>query len=390
MRIAFYTTTMLEHGGGLEKYLIETAKNLSEFPDAQVDVITMDNKFTERVANILGFYYFKKIDKALLYKENLDAITERLGNSRYYKRASFKQLSEKLNEYDVIYSKNELLEAFILKFFVGYRNLPPIIFGCHTPVFYPETTSLQSKLHNFLYNGFVYKWLANGVRSFHVANDFDKRLLSGIFPKRNVFMIHNPFNFTQFNENLEKNTYDFQFDASKCNILWIARLTEQKGVSALVNIVEKINTKNGKDKVVFNIVGNGQMDADVAKLAEKWDNVNWLGYVEYRYLPSIYNRNDLFISTSKWESLPFNILEAQSIGLPAIAFDIPGPQDIIRDGSTGFLVKNEDEFCERIFEISDSGKKFDTDEITLSIRKSFDPKDIYAQLFSMLQSVLEK
>ena len=42
MKIVFYMTTILEHGGGLEKYFIETAKELSEFPNIKVDVVTLD------------------------------------------------------------------------------------------------------------------------------------------------------------------------------------------------------------------------------------------------------------------------------------------------------------------------------------------------------------
>lgn len=390
MKIAFYTTTILEHGGGLEKYLIETAKNISDLQDIQVDVITMDNQFSERLLKILGFYYFKKVDKVLLYKESFDAITERLGSAHYYKCKNFKDLKKKLSEYDIVYSKNELLESFILKFLVGYRNLPPIVFGCHTPVYYPVADSFHSKLHNFLYNGFIYKWLASGVRAFHVANDFDKKLLAGIFPKRDVFLTHNPFNFSQFDENLKAHVYDFKFDVSKKNILWIARLTEQKGVMSLIKIIDEFNKTALKEKVIFNIVGSGQLENEIVKLKEKWDNVNWFGYVEYRYLPSIYDRNDIFISTSKWESLPFNILEAQAIGLPVIAFDIPGPQDIIIDGKTGILVEDEQEFHDAIEKTVNGEGVFNTDQIKISTRQTFDPKDIYTELSAMFTAVLKK
>lgn len=390
MRIAFYTTTILEHGGGLEKYLTEAAKNLSDLSDFQVDVITMDNEFTEKIAKILGFYYFKKIDKSLLYKESLQLIMKRLGKAGYHKCKNFKELKKKLNEYDIVYSKNELLEAFILKFLVGYRNLPPIVFGCHTPVYYPVADSFHSKLHNFLYNGFVYKWLANGVKAFHVANDFDKKLLADIFPKRNIFMIHNPFNFLQFDKNLKEHLYDFKFDKTKCNILWIARLTEQKGVLSLVNIVNKINKTSVKEGIVFNIIGSGQLENEIVKLKEKWDNVNWFGYVEYRYLPSIYTNNNIFISTSKWESLPFNILEAQAVGLPVVAFDIPGPQDIITDTETGFLVGDEQEFCSAIEKIVNGEKEFNAENIEDSVKRVFNPKDIYIKLVMMFVTVLEK
>lgn len=389
MKIAFYATTILELGGGLEKYLIETANNLSEFPDLQVDIITMDDECTKKIEACLGFYYFRKSNKSI-YKEKIENIIDRIGKARYYKCKSFKELKKKLSEYDVVYSKNELLEAFILKFFIGYKNIPPVIFGCHTPVYYPVTSSLQSKLHNFLYIGFTYKWLASGVKAFHVANASDKILLEKTFPGKAVFKIHNPFNFLQFDQNLKGHIYDFKFDISKSNILWIARLTEQKGVLSLVKIIDDINRTDLREKVVFNVVGSGQLEEEITQLKGKWGNVNWFGYVEYRYLPSIYSKNDIFISTSKWESLPFNILEAQAIGLPVIAFDIPGPQDIITNGETGFLVKNEQEFYDMIEKIVSGAKKFNADEIKNITRQIFNPRDIYTELSVMFATVLEK
>jgi len=390
MRIAFYATTILEHGGGLETYFIETANNLSARPGWQADIITRDDKFTEKIARILGCYYFKKIVKSLLYKETPDAIASRLGRARYYKCKGFKELKEKLGEYDLVYSKNELLEAFILKFCVGYRNIPPVVFGCHTPVHYPVADSLQSKFHNFFYSGFVYKWLANGVAAFHVTNNADRARLENIFPGKRVFKIYNPFHLSQFASNLKAYTYDFTWHRERYNILWLARLTEQKGVLSLARIINVINQTDLKDKVIFNIVGNGSLDQEIVKLQKKWDNVNWFGYVEYRYLPSIYGQNDLFLSTSQWEAFGLNILEAQASGLPAIAFDIPGPQDIIQDGKSGFLVRSEEEFCRQIKACVTGETVFVREEINQNVNQVFSPEAIYAELAAMFAEVAER
>lgn len=387
MKIAFFAATIMEHGGGLEKYFVETARNLSHLSGFHVDIITLDNSYSERILKILRFYYFDKIDKKQLYKDSLISIKKRLGDSQYHKCSNFIDLGKKLNEYDLIYSKNELLESFILKFFLRYRNLPPIIFGCHTPIYYPEINSLQSKLHNFLYNGFVYKWLTDGVKAFHVTNNADKKLFKKIFPKQKIFKIYNPFNSAYFRQNIKQHTYNFKWDDSKYNILWIARLTEQKGVLSLINIIDEINKTYMQKKVIFNIVGNGQLENEVRNLRKKWDNINWFGYVEYCYLPSIYNNNNLFISTSRWESFGLNVLEAQASGLPAIAFNIPGPQDIITNAKSGFLVNTETEFCNKIKAIVNKEIRFDNKEIARDARETFSPGNIYLELTRMFLQI---
>lgn len=389
MKVAFFMTTILEQGGGLEKYLIETAVGLSQRDSVDVNIITMDDKITIRLNKLLSLYYFKKHNVTLpeIHNESKRSVLGKLGRIKYHKCSRFSELKRLLGKYDVIYSKNELIEAFIFKFVLKYKRLPPVVFGCHTPIYYPTSKSLSSKLHNFFYLGFLYKWLADGVLAFHVTNASDKILLSDIFPKRKIFMIYNPFDLSRFEENISRYTFDFKFDSEKVNILWVARLTEQKGVKSLIRIIDEINRRGLENRLVFNVIGSGPLDNEIKALDEKWQNVNWFGYIEYRYLPSIYKRNDIFISTSQWESLPYNVLEAQACGLPAISYDIPGPREIIRDSVSGFLVSNERDFCDRIEEVSKRRKFFDSDTIASRINSMFNPEEIYPKIHSMLSSV---
>lgn len=48
--------------------------------------------------------------------------------------------------------------------------------------------------------------------------------------------------------------------------------------------------------------------------------------------------SDIFLSTASQEGLPRNIMEAMAAGLPVVAYDIRGCNDLVIDGVTGFLV----------------------------------------------------
>lgn len=383
MRVAFFMTTILEYGGGAEKYLKEQAKILSDSDDIHVDVVTMDNNFTFKINNLLRFYYFKKVDRSVHFKEPLEQIKKDLGEANYYKIGTLRELSRKLNEYDVICSKNEVLEAFIFKFLIGYKNLPPIIFGCHTTIHYSLAKTFHSKLHNLLYNSFVYKYLASGVRVFHAINSDDATRLKKLFLSRTIVKIYHPFNFDEFVQSAEKYKYNFEWDKTKFNIIWAGRLTEQKGVDDLVEIVNSINELEYGGKIVWNICGDGSEKEKILQLKNKWDNVNYFGHVENIYMANIYKNNNLFIMTSKWEGFPYNLLESQAVGLPAVSYDISGCSDMIDNGKNGFLVKSVKLFKDRIlFFVKGSKLKLD---IAKNIKNKFDKNLIYQELIKMFK-----
>jgi len=51
---------------------------------------------------------------------------------------------------------------------------------------------------------------------------------------------------------------------------------------------------------------------------------------------------DVFVMTSLWEGLPRSILEAMSSGLPVVANAVDGVKEIVKDGTTGYLVEPRD------------------------------------------------
>ena len=65
-------------------------------------------------------------------------------------------------------------------------------------------------------------------------------------------------------------------------------------------------------------------------LAEKENALDGLHFAGRSETPHLYlNAADAFLLTSRWEALPFTIVEAYQAGLPAIATDCGGVKELI-------------------------------------------------------------
>jgi len=67
------------------------------------------------------------------------------------------------------------------------------------------------------------------------------------------------------------------------------------------------------------------------------------GWRSHEQLPQALNASDLLVLPSVAEAFGLALIEAMACGLPVIACDAHGPAEIVRDGSTGWLVPPDDE-----------------------------------------------
>src|SRR4029079_4677229 len=59
-------------------------------------------------------------------------------------------------------------------------------------------------------------------------------------------------------------------------------------------------------------------------------------------VPEILTASDLFVLSSLWEGMPLSLLEAMAAGCPAIATDVGGVAQVLKDRVTGLLVTPAD------------------------------------------------
>lgn len=84
-------------------------------------------------------------------------------------------------------------------------------------------------------------------------------------------------------------------------------------------------------------------------------NIKFLGFKEN--VSPFLTENDIYILTSHYEGLPISIIEAMSYGLPIIASDVGGNDEMIKNGENGYLVDNVNDLTEAILKfINDPNK----------------------------------
>jgi len=171
----------------------------------------------------------------------------------------------------------------------------------------------------------------------------------------------------------------FNFGKGPC-VLFVGNLIPRKGLFFLVESAKKI-VKQQPD-IKFLIAGEGPLKNPLARSIQEenlTDNFKFLGRVDEKLLPLLYNSSDVFVLPSIQEGQGIVLLEAQASGKPVIAFDIGGVKEVVRNGETGLLVKlgDSDALTAALMELVDnkslreimgaSGRKFVVDNFTWDI-----------------------
>jgi 1,2-diacylglycerol 3-alpha-glucosyltransferase len=131
-------------------------------------------------------------------------------------------------------------------------------------------------------------------------------------------------------------------------LLFVGRLAKEKNIPFLFRAFEMICMKT--PNVVLLIAAGGPIEKELKKIAPP--NTIFAGNIPYSRIFDYYKASDIFVFSSLTETQGLVIAEAMSCGLPQVAVDSQGVSDVVINGQTGYLTKeNEEEFCNKTIEI---------------------------------------
>lgn len=118
-------------------------------------------------------------------------------------------------------------------------------------------------------------------------------------------------------------------------LMYVGRLSAEKGVGDLVEVMQKVRTEVPGAQLV--IAGTGpEEDRLKAALPE----ATFLGWIPPVELCTAYQQADLLLLPSRFDTFGCVVLEAMTQGVPVIAYNHKGPRDLIEDGQNGWLVED--------------------------------------------------
>ena len=177
---------------------------------------------------------------------------------------------------------------------------------------------------------------------------------------------------------------------SKIIIGYTGRLVSLKRVEYLVELAQYLISNKFSDFQI-RIVGDGDQRTMLEKESLKNGLQSYISFVGFQNdVEKYYTGFDLFVNPSREECLSIALIDAAMCGIPSVAFDVGGNNEIILDSQSGYIVKTKEEFFEKVLflvknkRLSDEmGKK-----ATEHCRKHFS-EDVHLQkLESLYKEVL--
>lgn len=143
---------------------------------------------------------------------------------------------------------------------------------------------------------------------------------------------------------------ELQLPENTFNILFLGRITKDKGIDVFDSIIERLKENND---FRFIIVGDGPEKQKMVDKYKSQPNVIFHTSIPKSWVHKWFNAADVFIFPTKREAFGLVALESIACGTPVIAHRVGGIPEIIEDKKNGYLVEvgETEEFCKKINEL---------------------------------------
>lgn len=174
-------------------------------------------------------------------------------------------------------------------------------------------------------------------------------------------------------------------------LLYIGRLINDKGIRDAIDAFRIISSI--RSDVVLTLVGDiypnnpsSLNENDIQLLKSEFNsNIEFIGFTEN--VLDWYHSSDILLLPSIREGFPVCVMEASSVGIPTIGYNVPGVRDAIRSGENGELVKFRDVngIAEKVLSLLNTNKlSYYIERANTYAKNNFSSQEKNAQILKIL------
>lgn len=207
-----------------------------------------------------------------------------------------------------------------------YSRVPVVllIFHVHTDVWKREFSGLAARVGHWLES-----WLMPRVYARNKVVTISKsseKMVRELFPKNQIDLVYSAVD----------EAYRPGPKAETPELLYVGRLKRYKYVDVILRAMANLKGI----QCTLNIVGQGDDEFRLKKMCEdlNLENVNFFGFVSEERKQELLQRAWIFVNPSSMEGWGITNIEANACGTPVLGADVPGIQDSVQAGRSGWLI----------------------------------------------------
>tara|TARA_R110002096_G_C14656234_1_gene726963 strand:- start:228 stop:1367 length:1140 start_codon:yes stop_codon:yes gene_type:complete len=140
-------------------------------------------------------------------------------------------------------------------------------------------------------------------------------------------------------------------------ICTVGRPSYQKNIEFMVDVVYKL--KEITPDIHLVIMGVGEYSPNLETVKEKIkilklsSNITLVNWIDRTNIFSIINKSSLYISTSRYEGLPYSVIESLALSKACVVTNCDGNIDLIKNDFNGYVIEQGEleEFCKMTYKV---------------------------------------
>lgn len=127
-------------------------------------------------------------------------------------------------------------------------------------------------------------------------------------------------------------------------ICTVGRPSYQKNIELMVLVLSKVAKTHNIHLVIMGVGHHSDRLFAVKKLINALNlnkNVTLIEWTDRENILHIIQNSKFYISTSRYEGMPYSVIESMCLGKPCVVSNCDGNKDVVIDGYNGYLINDE-------------------------------------------------